>query len=139
MEKIIEAAKMANAYDFIMKLPQGFDTYVGDRGVMLSGGERQRVAIARALLRNPQILVFDEATSALDAESEKIVQEAINISLQNRTAAIVAHRLATIIDCDEIIVFDGGRIIERGNHQQLLQLNGTYKKLCDLQFRESNN
>ncbi len=139
MEKIIEAAKMANAYNFIMNLPQKFDTFVGDRGVMLSGGERQRVAIARALLRNPQILVFDEATSALDAESEKIVQEAINNSLQNRTAAIVAHRLATIIDCDEIVVFDKGSIVERGNHQQLIEQNGIYKRLCDIQFRENNH
>lgn len=139
MGKIIEAAKMANAYNFIIKLPQGFDTYVGDRGIMLSGGERQRVAIARALLRNPQILVFDEATSALDAESEKIVQEAINNSLQNRTAAIVAHRLATIIDCDEIVVFDRGMIVERGNHQQLIEQNGIYKRLCDIQFRENNH
>ncbi len=137
MEQVIEASKMANAYDFIMKLPDGFDTFVGDRGIMLSGGERQRVAIARALLRNPQILVFDEATSALDAESEKVVQEAINVSLRNRTAAIVAHRLSTIIDCDEIVVFEHGRIIERGTHSELIEQNGVYKKLCELQFREN--
>lgn len=133
-EEIVNASKIANAYDFISRMPNGFDTVIGDRGVMLSGGERQRVAIARALIRNPYILIFDEATSALDAESEKIVQRAINESLINRTAVIVAHRLATIIDCDEILVFDRGRIIERGNHQALLELNGVYKHLYDIQF-----
>jgi subfamily B ATP-binding cassette protein MsbA len=133
-QEIIEASKVANAYGFISKLPEGFNTYVGDRGVMLSGGERQRIAIARALIRNPYIIIFDEATSALDAESEKIVQEAITYSLRDRTAVIVAHRLATIIDCDEIIVFDGGRIIERGSHRELFELNGIYRKLYDIQF-----
>lgn len=133
-EDIIEAAKVANAYNFIIKLPQGFDTNIGDRGVLLSGGERQRVAIARALVRNPQIIIFDEATSALDAESERIVQDAINHSLEKRTAVIVAHRLSTIINCDEIIVFDHGKIKERGSHSQLIAHNGIYKKLYDIQF-----
>jgi subfamily B ATP-binding cassette protein MsbA len=135
-EDIIQAAKKANAYNFIMKMPEGFNTRIGDRGVTLSGGERQRIAIARSLVRNPKILVFDEATSALDAESEKIVQSAINESMKDKTAIIVAHRLATIIDCDEILVFDSGKIIERGNHKDLIKLNGTYSKLYDIQFSE---
>jgi subfamily B ATP-binding cassette protein MsbA len=133
-EEIEEAAKIANAHNFINKLPDGFDTFIGDRGIILSGGERQRIAIARALIRNPEILVFDEATSALDAESEKVVQKAINDSLENRTAIIVAHRLATIIDCHEIIVFDHGRIVERGTHSELVANNGVYKMLYDIQF-----
>ena len=136
MEDVIEAAKIANAYDFIMKTPNGFDTIVGDRGVALSGGERQRIAIARAIVRNPQILVFDEATSALDSESEKIVQEAIARSLVDRAAIIVAHRLSTIIDCDEILVFENGRIAERGTHKELLAKNGIYKYLHDIQFSQ---
>ncbi len=129
-----EASKRANAYNFIMKLPDKFNTKIGDRGTTLSGGERQRIAIARALVRNPDILIFDEATSALDAESEKIVQDAINNSLKNKTAIIVAHRLATIIDCDEIIVFDKGCVAERGTHSQLLANEGIYSKLYKLQF-----
>ncbi len=130
----LEAAKVANAYNFITNMPEGIDTYVGDRGVILSGGERQRISIARALIRNPLILVFDEATSSLDSESEKIVQEAIYNSLQDRTAIIVAHRLATIINCDEIYVFDCGEIVESGSHEELLMKNGIYKKLFDIQF-----
>jgi len=140
-EQVIDVAKKANAYNFISEMPAGFDTIIGDRGISLSGGERQRIAIARALIRNPQILVFDEATSALDANSEKVVQTAINSSLnesgdsyQSKTAIIVAHRLATIIDCDEIIVFDHGIIVERGSHSELIEKNGYYKKLYDIQF-----
>lgn len=133
-DKIIEAAKISNSYDFIMKLPDTFNTKIGDRGIMLSGGERQRIAIARALLRDPYILVFDEATSSLDAESEKVVQEAINQSMKLRTAVIVAHRLSTIMDCDTIYVLDNGRIIEKGSHIELLNLNGIYKKLYEIQF-----
>jgi subfamily B ATP-binding cassette protein MsbA len=136
MDEIIEAAKLANAYNFIMKMPKGFDSKLGDRGILLSGGERQRISIARALVRNPQILVFDEATSSLDAESEKIVQDAINVSLKGRTAIIVAHRLSTIINCDEIFIFDNGRIVERGIHTELIKLKGIYKKLYDLQFAQ---
>lgn len=132
-EKIIEAAKISNSYDFIMKLPDGFNTKIGDRGIMLSGGERQRIAIARALLREPYILVFDEATSSLDAESEKVVQDAINQSMKSRTAVIVAHRLSTIADCDKIYVIDNGKIIESGTHEELLQTDGTYKKLYEIQ------
>ncbi len=133
-EDIIEACKIANAYNFISKMPKGLDTNIGDRGVTLSGGERQRIAIARALVRNPQILIFDEATSALDAESEKLVQEGINSSLKNRTAIIVAHRLSTIKDCDEIYVFENGKIAESGTHNELLNFDGIYKKLYYLQF-----
>lgn len=135
-QDMIDAAKTANAYNFIRKLPQGFETLIGDRGVILSGGERQRIAIARALVRKPEILIFDEATSSLDSESEKIVQQAISDSLTDRTAILVAHRLATIIDCDEILVFDEGRIAERGSHQYLLGLNGVYRKLYDIQFNQ---
>lgn len=137
IEEVMEAAKLSNAYNFIMNMENGFDTYVGDRGVLLSGGERQRIAIARALLANPRILIFDEATSALDAESEKIVQEAIDVSLKDRTAVIVAHRLATIINCDEILVFDQGEITERGTHSELLEKNGVYRKLYDIQFAQN--
>ena len=134
LEEIQEAAKLANAYNFINTSPKGFDTIVGDRGIILSGGEKQRIAIARALVRNPQILVFDEATSSLDAESEKVVQEAINNSLKDRTAIIVAHRLSTIIDCDKIIVFDYGKIVEHGTHAELFEKNGIYRKLYEIQF-----
>ncbi len=133
-EDIQQAAKSANAYNFIMNTPNGFDTIIGDRGVNLSGGERQRIAIARALVRNPQILIFDEATSALDAESEKVVQEAINKSLENKTAVIVAHRLSTIMDCDQIYVFDKGKIKEFGTHIELISFDGIYKKLYYIQF-----
>jgi subfamily B ATP-binding cassette protein MsbA len=133
-EEIIDALKLANAYDFVMKLANGIDTHIGDRGITLSGGERQRISIARALIRNPQILIFDEATSALDSESEQVVQDAINHSLGERTAIMVAHRLATVIDCDEILVFDQGKIVERGSHAELLEKNGVYKKLYYIQF-----
>lgn len=136
MEDIINASKEANAYNFIMNMQNGFDTVIGDRGITISGGERQRLAIARALVRNPQILVFDEATSALDAESERIVQSAINDSLQDKTAIIVAHRLSTIIDCDEILVFEDGKIAERGTHSELLGQNGIYSRLFEIQFKK---
>ncbi len=135
-DQLIEASKIANAHDFILKAKDGFDTYVGDRGITLSGGERQRVAIARALLGDPEILVFDEATSSLDAESEHVVQEAIDKSLKSKTAIIVAHRLSTIVKCDEIYVFDKGRIVEKGSHNELLRNGGLYKKLYDIQFTE---
>lgn len=138
-EEVIEASKKANCYNFIMNMQNQFETRIGDRGATLSGGERQRIAIARALLRNPEILIFDEATSALDAESEKIVQEAINKSLSNKTAILVAHRLSTIIDADEIIVFDKGEVAERGNHSQLIKLDGIYAKLYNLQHNKKGN
>ncbi|NLO19623.1 MAG: ABC transporter ATP-binding protein [Ignavibacteria bacterium] len=134
--ELLKAAHISNSNNFIQKLPNGFDTYIGDRGVKLSGGERQRVSIARAIIKNPQILVFDEATSSLDSESEKTVQQAINQSMKNRTAIIIAHRLATIIDCDTIFVFDNGEIVEQGSHKELIEKAGVYKKLYDIQFSE---
>ena len=132
-EEIINAAKIANAHDFIMQLPNGYDSNIGDRGGKLSGGQKQRISIARAILKNPDILILDEATSALDTESEKLVQEALTNLMKNRTSLVIAHRLSTIANADEIIVMHSGEIIERGNHQQLLALNGSYKKLCDMQ------
>ena len=131
--EIIEAAKIANAYDFIIKKENGFQTVIGDRGSKLSGGERQRLTIARAVLQNPPILILDEATSALDTESEKLVQEAINNMMQNRTSIVIAHRLSTIRHADEIIVLQKGNIVERGNHDTLLAQNGYYRKLIDMQ------
>jgi len=136
-EQIIEAAKIAHAHTFINALPEGYDTIIGDRGVLLSGGQRQRLAIARALARRPEILIFDEATSALDAESERLVQEAIADVLKNRTALIIAHRLSTILDADCIHVFDHGRIIESGTHQELVALGGIYASMCALQSLEA--
>lgn len=132
-EKVIEAAKIANAHEFISQLPEAYQTNIGDRGGKLSGGQKQRIAIARAVLKNPSILILDEATSALDTESERLVQDALFKLMQNRTALIIAHRLSTIQHADEIVVMDKGKIIERGTHSQLTSLNGTYKKLCDLQ------
>jgi subfamily B ATP-binding cassette protein MsbA len=132
-EAVIAAAKVANAHDFIMQLEQGYHTHIGDRGSKLSGGQRQRISIARAVLKNPPILILDEATSALDTESERLVQDALNKLMQNRTSVIIAHRLSTIQHADEIIVLQKGEIIERGKHLDLLAQQGFYKKLCDMQ------
>lgn len=132
-EKVIEAAKVANAHDFIMEMPEGYDTNIGDRGNKMSGGQRQRMSIARAVLKNPPILILDEATSALDTGSERLVQEALNNLMLNRTSVIIAHRLSTIQHADEIVVLEKGEIIERGTHTELLNRNGTYKRLYDLQ------
>jgi subfamily B ATP-binding cassette protein MsbA len=132
-EEIIAAAKIANAYDFIIKKEGGFQSIIGDRGSKLSGGERQRLTIARAVLKNPPILILDEATSALDTESEKLVQDAINNMMQNRTSIVIAHRLSTIRHADEIIVMQKGEIVERGNHETLLAQNGYYQKLIEMQ------
>jgi len=131
--EIIEAAKIANAYEFIIKKEGGFQSMIGDRGSKLSGGERQRLTIARAVLKNPPILILDEATSALDTESEKLVQEAINNMMQNRTSIVIAHRLSTIRHADEIIVLQKGDIVERGNHDALIAQNGYYRKLIEMQ------
>ena len=132
-EKVIEAAKIANAHDFIMQQPNGYQTNIGDRGGKLSGGQRQRISIARAILKNPPILILDEATSALDTESERLVQDALNNLMKNRTSIVIAHRLSTIINADEIIVINKGELAEQGSHQQLLEKNGIYKKLYDMQ------
>ncbi len=133
MEQVIEAAKIANAHDFIMETEKGYDTMIGDRGGRLSGGQRQRVSIARAILKNPPILILDEATSALDTESERLVQEALERLMKSRTTIAIAHRLSTIKNADEICVLYEGDIVERGTHDELIALNGYYKKLNDMQ------
>lgn len=132
-EDVIEAAKVANAHDFIMELENGYDTFIGDRGMNLSGGQRQRLSIARAVLKNPPILILDEATSSLDTESERLVQDALSKVMSNRTSVVIAHRLSTIQDADEIIVLAKGNIVEKGKHDELIAKNGVYKRLTDLQ------
>ena len=132
-EAVIEAAKIANAHEFIMEMEDGYDTYIGDRGMNLSGGQRQRISIARAVLKNPPILILDEATSSLDTESERLVQEALSKVMTNRTSIVIAHRLSTIQNADEILVMVKGQIVERGKHEELIELGGVYKRLTDLQ------
>jgi ATP-binding cassette, subfamily B, bacterial MsbA len=132
-EDVVQAAKIANAHEFIIQSEKGYQTNIGDRGTKLSGGQRQRLSIARAVLRNPAILILDEATSALDTESEKLVQEALSNLMKNRTSIVIAHRLSTIVNADEILVLDKGEIIERGNHQMLISTDSFYKKLYEMQ------
>jgi len=132
-EEVLEAARSAHIHDFVMSLPDGYDTQVGERGLKLSGGEKQRVAIARTLLKNPPILIFDEATSALDSHTEKAIQHELTEIAANRTTLIIAHRLSTIIDADQILVLDGGRVIEQGSHRELIARQGRYAEMWRLQ------
>jgi ATP-binding cassette subfamily B protein len=130
---VIDAAKAAHIHDFIMTLPERYETRVGERGLKLSGGEKQRVAIARALLKRPRILIFDEATSALDSKSEKAIQAELDRIAEGHTTLVIAHRLSTVMDADEILVMDHGRIVERGTHRQLLEAGGIYAQMWALQ------
>ena len=132
-EDVIEAAKVAHAHEFVVQMENGYQTLIGERGSKLSGGQRQRLSIARAVLKNPPILILDEATSALDSESERLVQDALYTLMQNRTSIIIAHRLSTIQHADEIVVIQQGQIVERGQHDILIEGNGLYKKLIEIQ------
>ncbi len=134
LEDVISAAKVANAHDFIVATENGYDTNIGDRGSKMSGGQRQRISIARAVLKNPPIMILDEATSALDTESERLVQDALENLMKNRTSIVIAHRLSTVKNADEICVFHEGIIVERGKHSELLKNGGAYRKLHDLQM-----
>ena len=135
-EEIVLAARNANAHEFIMNLPDGYDTYIGQRGIKLSGGQKQRLSIARVFLKNPPILIFDEATSALDNESEKVVQESLEKLAKNRTTLVIAHRLSTIRNAERILVLTENGIAESGNHEELLAKNGIYADLYNMQFRK---
>jgi subfamily B ATP-binding cassette protein MsbA len=132
-DEVIQAAKVANAHEFIMSLEEGYETNIGERGNKLSGGQKQRVSIARAVLKNPPIMILDEATSALDTESEKLVQEALDHLMENRTSLVIAHRLSTIKNADIILVLSKGEIVERGNHNELFAQKGHYYKLSTMQ------
>jgi ATP-binding cassette subfamily B protein len=133
-DEVIAAAKAAFAHDFIAALPDGYRTFLGERGVRLSGGQRQRIAIARAMLKNPPLLLLDEATSALDAESERVVQAALEAAMADRTTIVIAHRLATVQRADRIVVMDGGRIVDSGTHAELVARGGLYARLAAMQF-----
>jgi subfamily B ATP-binding cassette protein MsbA len=133
-EQVIEAAKGANAHDFIIQLPHGYETQIGERGAQISGGQQQRISMARALLKDPKILILDEATSALDSESEALVQESLNHLMKGRTTFVIAHRLSTITHADKIVVLDKGEIVEQGIHSELIAQNSLYRKLYETQF-----
>jgi subfamily B ATP-binding cassette protein MsbA len=135
-DDIVAAAKAANAYEFITKMPKGFDTVVGEQGVRISGGERQRLCIARALIKNAPILILDEATSSLDSEAELEVQRALDALMAGRTTLVIAHRLSTVKNADHIVVLADGRIVEEGRHAELLKANGEYRRLYELQFAQ---
>src|SRR5487761_2612573 len=137
-DEVVQAARLAQIHDFVARLPEGYQTPVGERGLKLSGGEKQRVAIARAILKNPAILIFDEATSALDSKSEKAIQDELRNIAQNRTTLVIAHRLSTVMDADQILVMEAGRIIERGRHRELLERNGAYAQMWALQQQEES-
>ncbi|MCM8759936.1 MAG: ATP-binding cassette domain-containing protein, partial [Candidatus Omnitrophica bacterium] len=138
-DEIVEAAKLANAHDFIMRLPDGYEHQIGERGIKLSVGEKQRIAIARAILKNPPILIFDEATSSVDNETEALIQEAITRLLKNRTSFIIAHRLSTVMNAKKILVINDGVIVEQGTHYQLLEKGGLYANLYEIQFKKTLN
>ena len=133
-DEVIAAARAAHAHDFLQRLPDGYNTFLGERGVRLSGGQRQRISIARAMLKNPPLLLLDEATSALDAESERVVQAALEAAMQHRTTLVIAHRLATIQKADRIVVLEAGRIVDIGRHDELVARGGLYAKLAAMQF-----
>jgi subfamily B ATP-binding cassette protein MsbA len=135
-DEVMNAAKAANAHEFIINMPDGYDTQIGERGSKLSGGQRQRISIARAILKNPRVLILDEATSALDTESEKLVQEAVDKLMIGRTSFVIAHRLSTIQRADLIVVMEKGKIAEKGTHAELLSADGLYSKLYQVQFEK---
>jgi ATP-binding cassette subfamily B protein len=138
-EEVVDAARAAHADEFITRLPQGYQTFLGERGVRLSGGQRQRIAIARALLKNPPLLLLDEATSALDAESEAAVQQALEQAMTGRTTIVIAHRIATVVRADRIVVLDRGRVVDAGTHAELLARGGLYARLATMQFQGTVN
>jgi subfamily B ATP-binding cassette protein MsbA len=138
LERVIEVTRATQAHEFVERLPEGYDTVLGERGARLSMGQRQRLTIARALLKDPPLLILDEATSALDAESEALVQQALEVLMRGRTSIVIAHRLATVRSADRILVLDDGRIVEQGTHAELLGAGGVYARLYELQFRDQD-